>query len=231
MKQQSQAASHPKAIQLNAIGFQVLSFLESQDGIKNIEMVTKEGVQSHDISLWERKHIPFTMSSDLKAFYSVFNGILIKWGAELGMNIVPVGEIRVNSIEALVRIPIDGRFVTSELAQAGIVAPDPNTCAAFVLDSFCEFGYVVLIFRKSSGSEPEVWFQDLSARWHYICSTFKQYMRVMILHLGIIGWQMAYSCDGLTPWTQYWMRLFCKERLCIDLNNYNSLITGAPASK
>jgi tubulin polyglutamylase complex subunit 2 len=218
---------HPKAVLLNSMGFHVLSYLESQDGIRDLEMITKDGVQSHDIDLWERKNTPYKLSPDLRAFYSMFNGLYVKWSSAVGENLLPVGEIRLNSMEAFIRIPIDGRFVTSELSHARVVPPDPHTCAAFLLDTFCEYGQIIAVFRPSSVGEdkpePEVWFQDLSARWHFISHTFKQYMRVMVLHLGIVGWQMAYTAEGLPLSTQQWMRVYCKERLCVDLHNIQNL--------
>lgn len=222
----SPTKAHPKAILLNEMAFHVLSYLEAQDGIRDLEMITKDGVHDHDIVSWERKNMPYKLSPDLRGFYSMFNGLYVKWGCAVGDNVLPVGEIRVNSMEALIRIPIDGRFVTSELAQAEVTPPD-HSCAAFLLDSLCEYGQIIAVFRPpASGDdspEPEVWFQDLSARWHFISYTFKQYMRVMCLHLGINGWQMAYTADGLPLTTQQWMRVYCKERLCVDLYNAMSL--------
>lgn len=227
MRASSPSKAHPKAVLLNNIAFNVLSYLEAQDGIRDLEMITKDGVQAHDIVSWERKNIPYKLSSDLRAFYSMFNGLFVKWSCAVGDSLLPVGEIRINSIEAFIRIPIDGRFVTSELMQAQVVPPDPHTCAAFLLDSFCEYGQIIAVLRPSSVGEdmpePEVWFQDLSARWHFISHTFKQYMRVMVLHLGIVGWQMAYTAEGLPLSAQQWMRVYCKERLCVDLHNVQSL--------
>ena len=227
MRPSSPSKTHPKAILLNGMAFHVLKYLESQEGVRDLEMITKDGVHDHDIAAWERKNIPYKMSPDLRGFFSMFNGLFVKWSCAVGDAVIPVGEIRVNSMESFIRIPIDGRFVTSELAQAQVSPPDPHTCAAFLLDSFCEYGQIIAVFRPSAVSEdvpePEVWFQDLSARWHFISHTFKQYMRVMVLHLGIIGWQMAYTADGLPLSTQQWMRVYCKERLCVDLHNQISL--------
>lgn len=225
----SPSKAHPKAVLLNGMAFNILSYLECQDGVRDLEMITKDGVHEHDIATWERKNMPYKLSPDLRGFYSMFNGLFVKWSCAVGNSALPIGEIRINSIEAFIRIPIDGRFVTSELMQARIIPPDPHSCAAFILDSFCEYGQIIAVFRPSAIGdnfpEPEVWFQDLSARWHFISHTFKQYLRVMCLHLGIIGWQMAYTADGLPLSTQQWMRVYCKERLCVDLFNAISLNT------
>ena len=36
------------------------------------------------------------------------------------------------------------------------------------------------------------------------------------VHLGIVGWQYAYTEIGLDPLTRQWMRLYCAERLAND---------------
>jgi hypothetical protein len=38
----------------------------------------------------------------------------------------------------------------------------------------------------------------------------------MVVHLGIYGWQSAFTPEGASPATQQWMRMFCKERLIVD---------------
>jgi hypothetical protein len=38
----------------------------------------------------------------------------------------------------------------------------------------------------------------------------------MVVHLGIIGWQYAYTDIGLDNVTRQWMRLYCPERLAAD---------------
>ena len=38
----------------------------------------------------------------------------------------------------------------------------------------------------------------------------------MVVHLGIVGWQYAYTDIGLDNVTRQWMRLYCPERLAAD---------------
>ena len=70
--------------------------------------------------------------------------------------------------------------------------------------------------RQGSYRDPEVWFQDKSSRWHFVCATFTQYVRLAVVHFGVLGWQMAFTPEGLSRETQQWMRLVCPERLCVD---------------
>ena len=80
---------------------------------------------------------------------------------------------------------------------------------------------VALLFRgepNASGASPKasVWFQDLACKWHYVSPSFTHYFRLMVVHLGIIGCQYAYTDIGLDNVTRQWMRLYCPERLAAD---------------
>ena len=66
-----------------------------------------------------------------------------------------------------------------------------------------------------------IWLVDDTTReWCYICATFSDYMRLLITHLGVLGWQTAFSRQGLRSTTKEWMCIFTKERLVVDLHNY-----------
>ena len=70
---------------------------------------------------------------------------------------------------------------------------------------------------QASYENPEVWFQDRSARWHFLSQSFSDFLRLMIVHVGVIGWPLAYTPEGLPPQTQQWLGLFSRERLCMAL--------------
>ena len=70
---------------------------------------------------------------------------------------------------------------------------------------------------QSSYKSPEVWFQDRSARWHFLSRSFSDFLRLMVVHVGVIGWPLAYTPEGLSPQTQQWLGLFSRERLCMAL--------------
>lgn len=65
---------------------------------------------------------------------------------------------------------------------------------------------------------PEIWFQDRSARWHFVSRTFSDFLRVMVVHLGIDGWAMAFAPEGVSPLTRQYMGIFNRERLCLDVS-------------
>lgn len=74
-----------------------------------------------------------------------------------------------------------------------------------------------MIYRGSS--KPQIWFQDLSCHWFFVANCFTDYFRLMIMHLGIPGWQYAFTKVGLDPQTLQWFRFLAPERLAIDMEN------------
>jgi len=93
------------------------------------------------------------------------------------------------------------------------------------------FGQVCLLYAPKSGKDttpnttstntfifnsPEVWFQDCACRWHYIAATLPQYLRLLTLHMGILGWLFVYTPEGIPPVTYQWLNIYCKERLILD---------------
>ena len=70
--------------------------------------------------------------------------------------------------------------------------------------------------------------------------TFSNYMRLCVTnygtidslthslthslpYLGIIGWQDAYTPEGLTDVTYQWMSMYCKARLLVNIINQKKL--------
>jgi tubulin polyglutamylase complex subunit 2 len=163
----------------------------------------------------------------MKAFYSMFNGISLCWKVLLDKPI-QIGNMSLNKIEDIVRCPVDGTFMRHEYNSGCIVgAPDPTNSAAFTIDSFSEVGDIVLLYQQegtyqgSDGkvirnpSSPQVWLVDMALRWHFIAPSFSDYVRLMIVHLGIVGWQLIFTPEGLPYTTKQWMGIFCKGKLMV----------------
>lgn len=221
------------------IALSCITYLESFSECKNVNFQCGEGAASHESIMWDKKNAPFKMPKDLKSFCSLFNGVFLSWSVDLGGRNVVIGEIRVNRMEAIKPFEIEGTYDSKAWNDMTSTVPDSKLCTAFILDSHCEVGEVLLLYKGTAASvnanansssadseesvdssahleEPEIWFVDQSSRWHYICKTFTQYLRLLVIHLGIHGWQLAFTPEGLPTTTQQWMTMFCKERLLID---------------
>ena len=219
-----------------------ITYLESFPECSNVNFQCGDGAASHESLLWEKKNVPYKLPKDLKSFLSMFNGVYLGWSVELGGKSIQIGDIRVNRMESIRPIEIDGTFDCKSWNDVSSQYRSKDNCAAFSLDAYCDIGEVVLLYRtdkkdnsndavsSTSGDgiaaeelkedacyeEPEVWFVDQSSRWHYMCKTFTEYFRLLVLHFGLYGWQLAFTPEGLPLTTQQWMGIFCKERLIVD---------------
>jgi len=66
---------------------------------------------------------------------------------------------------------------------------------------------------------PQVWFQDPSAKWHYLAGSFTDYFRLAATHLGVPQWQFAFTDAGLPPAARQWLAFFCPERLAMAMES------------
>ena len=173
--------------------------------------------------------MPYKLPADLVAFYQMFDGFKLSYNTEVSGAMVPVGMLFLNALSDLQRVAIEGLF-------PGHANTASMTSAGFSLDTRSEVGTTVLLYRskedKISGQSdcytsdassesydsPEVWFVDRSARWHFLSASFSDFLRLMVVHVGIFGWQLAFTPEGLPPMTQQWMQLFARERLVMDIS-------------
>lgn len=219
----------PQEQDFDRMAYNVLTYLDSQEEIREIEFSSGDSLKSIDISSWERRFGPYMLPPDVKAFLGMFNGVLVRWKVEVDGRHITIGEIAVNSIDRITEVAIEGRFHPARTGGLAVNPPD-SMYGAFIIASN-EFGDVVLFVLKSisetsikpipsnSGrSSTMIYFKDKKSQLHYICSTFTQYLRLAVLHLGVLGWHEAYTPEGLSLVTKQWMGLFCKERLCVDLH-------------
>jgi len=212
----------------------------------SIDFQAGEEALSHEIMLWEKKNAPYKLPSDLCNFFSVFNGVNVIWSIDVAAEkpSISVGELRINKVEDIKEISMDhiinisslnilgGGFSVFSLDKYCLVGEivllyrhgnsSDNTSSFSNFDSIQDAieGFIPRQLYNSSSTglynAPEVWLIDQSSRLHYISSSFTHYFRVMIAHLGIIGWQLAFTPEGLPMQTQQWMGMFCKERLIVD---------------
>ncbi len=106
----------------------------------------------------------------------------------------------------------------SEVSSLCITIPSYETAGSAVgsSSSSSSSSSSVSLFASTA-----IWLVDDSTReWCYICATFSDYMRLLITHLGVLGWQTAFSRQGLRSTTREWMCIFAKERLVVDLHNF-----------
>jgi len=228
------AAASPQRALFDRTCLSIISYLETFDECSNVEFNGSLKATPRDIDAWEKKNLPYKLPADLCAFYHMFDGFTLSYNTEVSGALVPVGMLCLNALAGLERLPIGGMF-PGHLSTAGM------TSAGFTLDSRSGAGTTVLLYRSQEdrliaqraapGSDasssasyhsPEVWFHDRCARWHYLSANFADFLRLMVVHVGVSGWQLAFSPEGLPPLTQQWMQLFARERLVMDIGGYQA---------
>jgi tubulin polyglutamylase complex subunit 2 len=220
----------------NNSSLNILSYLSLYDEISSVSLSSSIAKSSSEIVHWEKKNLPYKIPADMKEFYATFNGIHLLWKVNVAGRQCTIGDLGLLSCSEIQRVPLDGIFFASLISPP----PDSKSCAAFVISRLPRGGRVTLLYRsptdQASSSlltgvqdglkvscvvqnydEPEVWLQDTNSRWYFMCGSFSQYYRLSLVHLGIIGWQDAFTPAGLSPTTKQWMGIFCKERLLVDI--------------
>ena len=54
-------------------------------------------------------------------------------------------------------------------------------------------------FAPDLSESGMVWLLDLSLSWHPLCSSFSDYLRLAVVHLGLKQWPYALTVNGLSP--------------------------------
>lgn len=113
-----------------------------------------------------------------------------------------------------------------------LAPPSPNV-KAFALDSLPNYGAICLLYNashcpsrqflrpsetsKAACADPSsVWFKDRSCKWWYVAPDVTSYLRLMMVHLCIQGWWLAYTDSGLDPACKLLMRRYAPERMLVD---------------
>lgn len=91
----------------------------------------------------------------------------------------------------------DEPFTGNNAPPAPVVPPWP---VLFDLDCSCTSGRIVLVWSSSS-SCAGVHFLDPSMNLYFVSSSFEDYKRVMLMHLGIRDWILAFSEAGMMQMT------------------------------
>lgn len=220
---------HEKKAAFDRIALGCISHLESFGECRAVIFHGQDPATNYEMTNWEKKNAPLKLPDDLKRFYSIFNGFSLTWSVEITIGkIINIGEMRLNRLDNLVKNPNDF-YVNHNLLPKDVTKPDSVNSSLFVFDAAPDVGEMVLLYRYQQASlslvmtndqaeklTPEVWFLDPTGQLHYVCKSFTQYLRLLVSHLGIYGWHMVFTEEGLPEVTQQWMEFFCRERLIID---------------
>jgi hypothetical protein len=80
--------------------------------------------------------------------------------------------------------------------------------------------YVILDFSLHKYTPALTYF---FIKGYPLAKTFSSYFRLMVAHLGVVGWQMGLMDSGLPTWVHDWMSFYSPERAGMFSPTYNQV--------
>ncbi|KAL5038274.1 Tubulin polyglutamylase complex subunit 2 [Batrachochytrium dendrobatidis] len=195
----------------------VIPYLESCPDVTDLKIAAYPPCPHALVSRWTCTHGQnvLTLPSDLVQFLKCSDGLLFTWNVEIEHSSRILGRMHIKSLVDMIQI--DSALLPRSLDRVEYVQ-NPSLFGAFVLDECKSMGQVCLCYGfdtilpnntrplAHNPSLPTVWFRvESTSEWVFVAYSFTAYFRLMVAHLGILGWQMGYSAGGLSPFTSDWL--------------------------
>lgn len=192
------------------------AWLREHPGAQSVQLAPAAGAAPSAIGAWEQRH-GVLLPEDLRDFYLLNDGLQLKWNVVAhGREVVPLGCLAVNALERLTPAPERTLRNERDELRAELPGGTASSVRAFELDATCEAGRVLLLLGLDLGTRRgQVWFQDGSCALSRLATSFGEYLRLLVLHLGLPRWQYAYTEAGLDPTCRQWLRLMAPDRLAV----------------
>eukprot|EP00050_Salpingoeca_kvevrii_P007835 m.298957 g.298957 ORF g.298957 m.298957 type:complete len:276 (+) comp13999_c0_seq1:55-882(+) len=195
----------------------VVQSLERRIGVVEVRTRERPAASTVDIGVWEKTQ-KARLPQDLRQFLLTCSGFDLEWTALFADRIITLGRLHVHSLKSLARIPAGE--ADSDTGGDGALREtlDQDVVVIEQLQDGALIAVELLPFEEDASALPRgrVWLRDRSQAWHVITQSFSDYFRLMALHLGIIGWQYAFTPIGLSPRTKQWFHLYAPVRLRMD---------------
>ncbi|CAF0752484.1 unnamed protein product [Rotaria sordida] len=187
----------------------VINYLEQRAEIDRVYVKDKGTCSSDAFLRWEEKN-ECELPDDLKKFYTMSDGLEIRWSIKTGNNtLIPtvIGKMHINSLNDLTRITSSGSKQTAvdelnDFAENDSPRFNSRSWYIFELDSCDEQERVCLVYGPNR--DISIWFMDRSLQFHRLASTFTDYYRLFLLHCGLPYWQYKYTDFGIPPYILHW---------------------------
>ncbi|KUF88356.1 Tubulin polyglutamylase complex subunit 2 [Phytophthora nicotianae] len=190
---------------LDAISLGVFSYLQAHERVSRVESKPFVGATQMEFGLWEQKNSPNMLPEDLRRFYSIANGLSVKWFAPFCEKTTLVGHFLLNSLQDLHRLSITDLPSKCRAADMHRLDMKKVPCVqACLLSLDLDYNHT-----RNRAEEPQVWFRDIRGKWSFLAETFTNYYRMMLTHLGIISWQTIFSDTGVDPMRKGYYRKGC----------------------
>ncbi|CAH8484793.1 unnamed protein product [Schistosoma haematobium] len=192
----------------------------TKPGVYDVYLKTNEPVSEEKIQIWESLN-SLTLPNDLKDFYLTTNGIELGWYSICNEKTSVAGLIKINKLEdfksiKLSCINLDGEAKNDdfEVFVNSFLGPGFNRWPTSYELEKCLNGTTVIFVFSDNQEGVFILNNDLSI--HKICCTFRQYIRLAVVHLGLQDWQLWYTDDDPIPSSQQLCSLYTPERLFLN---------------
>ncbi|KAI8911983.1 hypothetical protein DFJ77DRAFT_416005, partial [Powellomyces hirtus] len=206
----------------------LLAYLESCPYVTDIKLSSNAACSESELKIWTRMNAPHRLPADVTALLSMADGLKVQWGIQSSSN----------NISASIEIGCVDICALKDWRRCDEGTP-PG--AAFVIQTTLPFGYVCLVFvptntdlNKPPSSQDkqqqqqqqqhapsvfpqttaEIWFYEVSSRkWFPLAQSLSAYFRLMVVHLGVKGWQMGWTDTGMPQSTLDWLAMYATSRV------------------
>lgn len=214
----------------------VINYLEQRAEVDRVLAKDKSKCSADVLIRWEEKNA-CELPEDLKKFYTMSDGLEIRWSCKTGTNnVLPtyIGKIYINSLDDLTKITNSGSKSTmidelNDFAENDSPKFNSQVWQIFELDPCDGHGRVCLVYN--SHHDVSIWFLDRSLHFHRLASSFTDYYRLLLLHCGLPYWQYKYTDFGIPPYILHWYYIITPALFDVNKNrdvNLMNTITFNP---
>lgn len=177
--------------------------LEKQYRFRNVTLQRFPACLKTEITSWEQFN-GVKLPEDLKQFYLASNGFKLNWNYIFSQTeMLPVGSINVNSICDLTLFDVK---ITNSPDLKGSkfdrYLKQSTETKAFKLVNIDDQNFVTLIYGGVSKSLPQIFLIDDNFYGYYLTNSFRKYLRMAIVHLGLPYWQFCFTPTGIPSWAE-----------------------------
>ena len=227
---------------INCMTCHILDYIKRLPGTCDSKLEHYPPCVAEHFESWHRNNVPLKLPKDIGQFYSMTNGLKLKWhgnfkvlnednneilndnrssqqsikfkishdgkNREVESKKILIGYSSIFSIEKVISLSskkintLEQQLISSGLGVATCVK------AAFTIEYDPQYGVVAMVYgpdllfenepmcmnedihHEKLNESTSIWFCDLKGTWYPLASTFTNYFRMIIVHLGIKGWSV-----------------------------------------
>ena len=212
-------------------------------GAVDVDVKMDAGLSPKSLKDWENKLSPVAFPNDVKLFYSQSDGLILRYSlssahfphqlfslkiyslSQVYVVKVPRRQFRDNAYHNMILDDYSGLVFDENSNSFGATTKVALFCTTVSESDIREDSKSATLDTNNTDvfqQTFQVWFRDNSDEWHFLTSSFMDYFRLMLVHLGVPNWQFAYTIHGLPPLSKYWLSVLSPERLKIDLEIWHN---------